>query len=150
MSKRNILLVEDREDDILLTLRAFRATGNNNNIIVARDGVEALDLLFGGSSFLTDAEKLPSLILIDLKLPKVDGKEVLREIREKEKTRFLPVVILTSSKEEKDILECYELGANSYIRKPLDYKAFIDLLNQVENYWLYLNETPNEFFDKIL
>jgi len=141
--ERFILLVEDNPDDELLTLMAFRDNKIINEIVVARDGEEALDLLFVTGKFKDrEVKRLPQLILLDLKLPKVDGLEVLQKIRSTEETRFLPVVILTSSREEKDIIKSYQLGANSYIRKPVDFEQFSQAIKQLGNYWLVLNELP--------
>ncbi|MEQ8188540.1 MAG: response regulator [Candidatus Eremiobacterota bacterium] len=139
MSKKIILLVEDNPDDELLTLRALKKNNIMNDIVVCRNGVEAIDYLFGEND---DAPVLPQLILLDLKLPKIDGLEVLRKIRSTEKTRFLPVVVLTSSKEEMDIVESYKLGANSYIQKPVDFSQFIEAVKQLELYWLVMNVSP--------
>jgi CheY-like chemotaxis protein len=133
---KTILLVEDNSDDEQLTLRAMRQSEVPNIIRVARDGAEALDQLFGPT-----AARLPDLILLDLKLPKVNGLEVLKRLRTEEKTKSLPVVVLTSSDEERDILESYNLGANSYIRKPVDFDEFIDAVRQLGVYWLTLNRT---------
>jgi two-component system response regulator len=133
---KTILLVEDNSDDEQLTLRAMRQSEVPNIIRVARDGAEALDHLFGPSS-----TRLPDLILLDLKLPKVSGLEVLQKIRSDAKTRSLPVVVLTSSDEERDIVESYNIGANSYIRKPVDFDEFIDAVRQLGVYWLTLNKT---------
>ncbi len=132
-----ILLVEDNPDDVELTLRAFRKNNLANRIDVALDGAEALEYLFG-----SEAPCPPQLILLDLKLPKIDGLEVLRRIRADDRTRLLPVVILTSSREEKDIVEGYNLGANSYIRKPVSFEEFSDAIRQLGLYWLVLNEPP--------
>ncbi len=141
--ERNILLVEDNPDDELLTLMAFRDNKILNEIVVARDGEEALDLLFVTGKFKDrEIKRLPQLILLDLKLPKVDGLEVLQKIRSTEETRFLPVVILTSSREETDIIKSYQLGANSYIRKPVDFEQFSQAIKQLGIYWLVLNELP--------
>lgn len=138
-----VLLVEDNPDDEALTLRAFRKSNLTNEIIVARDGVEALDYLFGTGMYAgRDSNDLPQLILLDLKLPKVDGLEVLERIRTSEKTRMLPVVILTSSKEQEDLITSYSLGANSYIRKPVDFNQFIQAVQQLGLYWLVLNQYP--------
>jgi two-component system response regulator len=138
-----ILLVEDNQDDEVLTLRALRAHNIANVIDVARDGAEALDyLLVRGKYQADDAETLPQLILLDLKLPKVDGLEVLKEIRNNDRTRLLPVVVLTSSKEDQDIVNSYSLGANSYIRKPVDFDQFVEAVRQLGLYWLVLNEGP--------
>ncbi len=141
MEKQNILLlVEDNPNDEALTLRALKKSKVVNKIVVARDGEEALDVLFGGEN--GEDRILPILTLLDLKLPKVDGVEVLRQIREHESTRLLPVVVLTSSDEENDIVRCYELGANSYIRKPVDFTRFAEAVDQLGLYWLVLNEPP--------
>jgi len=138
-----ILLVEDNPDDVKLTLRAFKQSNVLNPIIVARDGVEALDYLFGtGSHAGRDATELPAVMLLDLKLPKLDGIEILRRVRADERTRLLPVVVLTSSKEEHDIFQSYDLHANSYIRKPVDFDQFLDAVKQIGIYWLLLNEPP--------
>jgi len=134
---KTILLVEDNADDEQLTLRAMRQSEVPNMIRVARDGAEALDQLFGPSA----GNRLPDLILLDLKLPKVSGLEVLQKVRSEEKTRGLPIVILTSSDEEKDIVESYNFGANSYIRKPVDFDEFIDAVRQLGLYWLTMNRT---------
>ena len=138
-----ILLVEDNPDDEALTLRAFRKNKIGNEIIVVHDGEEALDFLFRRGAFSTrDPDKVPQIILLDLKLPKIDGLEVLRQIRADPRTRLLPVVILTSSKEEQDLIEGYGQGANSYVRKPVDFNQFLDAVKQLGLYWLVLNEPP--------
>jgi two-component system response regulator len=138
---RPILLVEDNPDDEALTLRAFSKNRIPNQVIVARDGVEALDFLFGsGTHAGRDLSVMPAVVLLDLKLPRIDGLEVLRRIRADERTRLLPVVILTTSKEQRDIYEAYSLGANSYIRKPVDFEKFIYAVGQMGLYWLQLNE----------
>lgn len=143
MTNRHILLVEDNPDDEVLTLRALRKHNIASEITVARDGVEALDFLLGtGTHKGLDPGSMPSLVLLDLKLPKVDGLEVLRRIREDERTRLLPVVIFTSSNEEQDILECHTLGANSYIRKPVDFNQLSEALRLIGTYWLTMNLTP--------
>jgi len=140
-----ILLVEDNPDDELLTLMAFKDNKITNEVIVARDGEEALDYLFGTGKYQTrDLDILPQVVLLDLKLPKVDGLEVLKTIRSNPSTKLLPVVILTSSKEEVDILKSYELGANSYIRKPVDFEQFSEAIKQLGLYWLVLNESISE------
>lgn len=134
-----IMLVEDNPDDVVLTLRAVKKNRLAHEVVVANDGVEALDYLLGPGH---ETRELPSLILLDLKLPKVDGLEVLRRVRAEERTRLLPVVVLTSSKEEQDMIASYSLGANSYIRKPVDFDAFIEAVRQLGLYWLQINETP--------
>jgi two-component system response regulator len=143
MNNRTILLVEDNSSDVLLTKRALEKVHVDNKLIVAEDGQEALDYLFGKKEYVgRDIAELPTLILLDLKLPKVDGLEVLRSIRMNEKTRTLPVVILTSSKEEKDVSASYELGANSYIQKPVNSAKFTEVMQTLCLYWLVLNEPP--------
>ena len=138
---RPILLVEDNPDDEALTLRAFAKNKIANPVVVARDGVEALDYLFGtGIHAGRDVAAKPSVVLLDLKLPRIDGLDVLRRIRADDQTRLLPVVILTTSKEQRDIFEAYSLGANSYIRKPVDFEKFIHAVGQLALYWLSLNE----------
>jgi len=139
-----ILLVEDNRDDEELTLIAFRKNHLANEIVVARDGAEALDYLFGTGTYAgRDLSVMPTVILLDLKLPKVDGLEVLRRLRENERTKRIPVVVLTSSKEQQDIVDSYNLGANSYIRKPVDFTTFMEAARQLDLYWLVLNEaTP--------
>jgi two-component system response regulator len=142
---RSILLVEDNPDDELLTLMAFRENNILNNIVIAKDGEEALDYLFGKGMYSDrDVNILPQLILLDLKLPKVDGLEVLQQIRSTAGTMYLPVVVLTSSREEMDIIKSYQLGANSYIRKPVDFEQFSDAIKQLGLYWLVLNELPTK------
>ncbi|MCE9534277.1 MAG: response regulator [Planctomycetes bacterium] len=138
-----ILLVEDNPDDVALTLRAFKKNHILNEIVVARDGVEALDYLFGtGEHAKRDTSHLPAVMLLDLKLPRVDGHEVLRRVRGDPRTKLLQVVVLTSSKEDQDVIQSYHLGANSYIRKPVDFDQFIVAIGQLGLYWLLLNETP--------
>ena len=139
-----ILLVEDNADDEALTLRALRKHNVSNEIVVARDGVEALDFLFGtGAHAGRDPGVLPELVLLDLKLPKIDGLEVLKRMRADPRTHLLPVVILTSSKEQQDIVNGYSLGANSYVRKPVDFEEFVEGVKQLGLYWLVLNERPS-------
>jgi two-component system response regulator len=140
---KTILLVEDNPDDEALTLRALARNGLRHQVHVARDGVEALDYLLGhGGSDGLHPHQMPAVTLLDLKLPRVDGLEVLRRVRENERTRFLPIVILTSSKEDQDLIHGYGLGANSYIRKPVDFTQFMEAVRQVGAYWLLLNEDP--------
>ena len=140
---RVILLVEDNPDDVALTLRAFRKNRILNSVVVARDGVEALDYLLGtGPHAGRDVKALPAVVLLDLKLPRVDGLEVLRRVRGDPVTRLLRVVVLTSSAEEQDIVDSYRLGANSYIRKPVDFDNFLTAVGQLGLYWLLLNEAP--------
>lgn len=140
-NERPILLVEDNPDDEALTLRAFGKNKIPNPVVVARDGVEALDYLFGtGAHAGRDLSVMPAVVLLDLKLPRIDGLEVLRRIRAGEHTALLPVVVLTTSKEQQDISEAYHLGANSYIRKPVDFERFIQAVGQLGVYWLSLNE----------
>ncbi|HOD13333.1 MAG TPA: response regulator [Spirochaetota bacterium] len=131
-----ILLVEDNPDDVELTIRAFSKSNIANEIIVARDGEQALELLLG------DKPVTPAVVLLDLKLPKIDGLEVLRRIRDSKETELLPVVILTSSREENDLVNGYRCGANSYIRKPVDFERFIEAVKTLGVYWLILNEPP--------
>lgn len=141
MNERLILLVEDNPDDEALTLRALKKNNIGNQIVVARDGAEALDFLFGTGIFADrDVGVQPELILLDLKLPKVDGFEVLKKLRDDDRTKLLPVVILTSSKEQQDVANGYDLGANSYVRKPVDFQHFVDAVRQLGLYWLVLNE----------
>lgn len=143
MNKKTILLVEDNPDDIALTLRALKKNHISNEVAVAHDGIEALDYLFGtGQHAGRDVTRVPALILLDLKLPKVDGLDVLRRLRADARTKLLPVVILTSSREEQDLASGYALGANSYIRKPVDFDKFTEAIRQLGLYWLVLNEAP--------
>jgi len=141
MRNKVILLVEDNPDDIDLTLRAFEKSKLLNEVVVVQDGQEALDFLFRKGKYAAE-NVVPSVVLLDLKLPNVDGLEVLRRIRENERTRLYPVVILTSSREEQDLLRGYSLGANSFIRKPVDFDKFIQAVHQLGLYWLLLNEPP--------
>jgi two-component system response regulator len=143
MAEKPILLVEDNPDDEALTLRAFRKNNIKNDVVVARDGAEALDYLFGtGAHANRDPAVAPQVVLLDLKLPKIDGMEVLRRIRADERTHLLPVVILTSSKEEQDLINGYRLGCNSYVRKPVNFDNFLEAARQLGLYWLLLNEPP--------
>ena len=143
MEEKLILLVEDNPDDQALTLRALKKNNIKNRVVIRQDGVEALDFLFcQGADAGRDPGDMPQVILLDLKLPKIDGLEVLRRIRADERTRLLPVVILTSSKEEQDMIKGYGYGANSYVRKPIDFNQFVEAVNQLGLYWLVLNEPP--------
>ena len=138
-----ILLVEDNPDDVKLTLRAFKQHNLGNPIIIARDGAEALDYMFGTGAYAgRDVSDHPAVVFLDLNLPKFDGLEVLRQIRADRRTALQPVVILTSSKEEHDMVSGYQLGANSYVRKPVDFDQFIEAARQLGLYWLLLNEMP--------
>jgi two-component system response regulator len=140
---RPILLVEDNADDEALTLRALHKNNIQNTIVVARDGVEALDYLFGNGMYAgRDTSVQPQLILLDLKLPRADGLEVLRRMRSDERSKLLPVVVLTSSKEDEDIIRSYELGANSYVRKPVNFTDFIEAVKALGLFWLLINELP--------
>lgn len=141
MEHRMILLVEDNPRDEALTLRALKKNNIVNEIVVAHDGVEALDYIFGTGTYAgRDMNVIPQMILLDLKLPKVDGLQVLQAIRSDERTKRLPVVIFTSSSEEEDMMKSYDLGANSYVRKPVDFEHFIEATRQLGLYWLVLNE----------
>ncbi len=143
MDKEIILLVEDNPDDVLLTKRAFKKSNILNELVVARDGVEALDYLFGTGAYEgRDLSIMPVLILLDLRLPKLDGIDVLRRIRTDERTKLIPVVVLTTSKEQKDLIESYSLGANSYIPKPVDFDQFVQAVRQLGLYWVLLNVPP--------
>lgn len=145
MSEKTILLVEDNPDDVALTLHAFASNRIANPVVTARDGVEALDYLFAtGPHAGRDPQALPALVLLDLKLPRIDGLEVLRRVRGDPRTRLLPVVILTSSNEDRDRIEGYSLGANSYVRKPVDFDEFVRAAGQLGLYWLMLNSPPVE------
>jgi len=143
MDNKSILLVEDNPDDEALTLRALKKNNIRNEVVVARDGAEALDYLFGTGPYAgRDMSVMPTVTLLDIKLPKIDGLEVLRRMRADERTKLLPVVILTSSKEEQDLTDGYKLGASSYIRKPVDFSQFTEAVRELGLYWLVLNETP--------
>jgi two-component system response regulator len=143
MTTGPILLVEDNEDDELLTCRALKNNRVANQVVVARDGVEALDFLFGtGVHAGRDISVLPQLVLLDLNLPRIGGLEVLKRIREDERTRLLSVVVLTSSKEDEDVVRSYALGANAYVRKPVGFEAFSEAVRTLGLFWLLLNETP--------
>ena len=140
MNDRTILLVEDNPKDEALTLRALKKHNIGNDVVVARDGAEAIERLFGQAG--SGRPPLPQLVLLDLKLPKIDGLDVLRRIRSEERTKLLPIVILTSSVEDRDLLEGYRLGANSYVRKPVDFVEFAEAVRQLGLYWLILNRPP--------
>ena len=143
MKEKHILLVEDDPDDVKLTLKALEKSRVANRVEVVWDGIEALDYLFGTGKFAgRDMAMRPQLILLDLKMPKMDGLEVLRRIRSDERTKLLPVVILTTSTEDRDRIESYKLGANSYIRKPVDFHQFADAVEHLGLYWLVLNQAP--------
>lgn len=143
MDEKMILLVEDNPDDEALTLRALKKHNIENKVIVVRDGAEALDFLFCTGVYADrDANDMPQVTLLDLKLPKIDGLEVLLRLRADKRTRLLPVVILTSSNEEQDLIEGYRNGANSYVRKPVDFTQFLDAVREVGLYWLVLNHAP--------
>jgi CheY-like chemotaxis protein len=143
INNKKILLVEDNPDDIELTLRAFRKNNIMNEIIIKRDGAEALDFFFGkDGAAVNNHNDLPILTMLDLKLPKIDGLDVLKKIRSDKRTKLIPVVILTSSNEQSDLLSGYELGCNSYIRKPVDFNQFTDTVKQLGFYWLLINESP--------
>ncbi len=140
-----ILLVEDHPDDEELTMRALAKNNIKNEVVVVRDGVQALEYLFGTGAYAgRDMSMMPQIILLDLKLPKIDGLEVLRRLRADDRTKFLPVVVLTSSKEEHDAVKSYQLGANSYVRKPVDFQEFTKAVQQLGLYWLILNESAAE------
>ena len=142
MDGKIILLVEDNANDVLLTERALKKSHILNQLVVATDGEEALDYLFGtGKGAERDMNMMPEVILLDINLPKIDGLEVLRRMRADNRTKLIPVVILTSSKEQKDLIDGYALGANSYIRKPVNFKQFVEAISQLGLYWLVLNQT---------
>mgnify|MGYP001608646021 CR=1 FL=1 len=143
MKNKHILLVEDNPDDVQLTLRALKKSNIANEVVVVEDGIEALDYLFGTGKFAgRDLSIMPQVILLDLKMPKMDGLEVLNRIRADERTKLLPVVILTTSSEDSDRINGYKLGANSYIRKPVDFNQFVEAVKNLGLYWLVLNEAP--------
>ena len=143
MDNKMILLVEDNRDDEALTLRAFKKSPIENTVVVVRDGAEALDFLFCRGIYADrDPDEMPHIILLDLNLPKVDGLEVLRQVRAEKRTRLLPIVILTSSNEERDLIEGYGLGANSYVRKPVDFDRFVEAAQNLGVYWLVSNRAP--------
>lgn len=147
MDSKAILLVEDNQADEDLAILALKKNKFRNDVVVARDGAEALDYLFGTGSYASqEAPRLPAMILLDLKLPKISGLEVLKRVRSDERTKLVPIVILTSSKEEVDLITGYSLGANSYIRKPVDFKEFNEVIRQMGSYWLSINEPPPEAF----
>lgn len=143
MNEKIILLVEDNPDDVALTIRAFKKNNILNEVVVANDGVEAIDYLFGTGKYAgRDISVLPTVVLLDLNLPRIGGMEVLRRMRSDDRTKLVPVVILTSSKEEQDVINGYKLGCNSYIRKPVDFNQFMDAVKQLGIYWLLINEPP--------
>jgi two-component system response regulator len=143
VNNKIILLVEDNPDDVELTLRAFKKNNISNNIIVAKDGVEALDYLFGKGIYAgRDVKDMPIVTLLDLKLPKIDGMEVLKTIRQNDLTKLLPVIILTSSAQEIDLVNGYKMGANSYVRKPVDFNKFVEAIKSLGLFWLVWNEPP--------
>ncbi|HBG93655.1 MAG TPA: two-component system response regulator [Nitrospiraceae bacterium] len=143
MKNKKILLVEDNSDDVKLTLRALKKNRIMNEVIIAQDGVEALDYLLGRGKFAgRDTSRTPQVILLDLKMPRMDGLELLHHIRANDMTRLLPVVVLTTSSEDRDKIESYKLGANSYIRKPVDFHQFAEAVRALDLYWVVLNEPP--------
>ena len=142
VEKKTVLLVEDNSDDVILTIRAFKKSGFPHEIVVARDGMEALEYLFGKSASSPIGHGLPTLVLLDLQLPRAGGLEVLQRIRASKRTHLLPVVILTTSTEDRDLTEGYALGANSYLRKPVDFTEFLEVVRRIEEYWLRLNQQP--------
>lgn len=143
MHKKIILLVEDNPDDEVLTLHALKMNGISNEVVVVRDGAQALDYMFGRGEYAgRDVSQLPAVILLDLNMPKVGGLEVLRTLRADPRTKPAPVVVLTTSREEQDLINSYELGANSYVRKPIDFEQFIEAVRHLGMYWLLLNELP--------
>ena len=144
LRKKCVLLVEDNPDDARLALAALRGNRIVNEVVVARDGEEARDYIFGMGNYEgRDVADCPQLVVLDLKLPKIDGLDVLRRMRADDRTRFVPVVVLTSSAEEEDVIRSYRLGSNSYIRKPIDFEEFLKAVQQLTVYWLVLNEPPH-------
>jgi two-component system response regulator len=149
-SERVIVLVEDNANDEELMLRAFRKSGISNRVVILRDGAEALDYFFSRGAHANRAQSdIVQVVLLDLKLPKINGMEVLRQLREDERTQLLPIVILTSSAEAQDIVRCYSLGANSYVRKPVDFTQFVDAVRQLGQYWLMINQAAPSLIDEI-
>ena len=144
MEKKKILLIEDSKDDIILIKRAFLKTklSDKYELIIAEDGIQALSYLYDNDTLISQKDKLPMILLLDLNLPKINGFEVLQRIRNNKKTKLIPVIIFTSSKEEQDIIKSYTLGANSYIRKPIDSEKFASVLQQIVTYWGDINEMP--------
>ncbi|MBC8095222.1 MAG: response regulator [Akkermansiaceae bacterium] len=144
LTRKTILLVEDNRDDEALTLRALRKSNIMNEVVVARDGEQARDYLFGSGNFSNsgECEFLPAVVLLDLKLPRIGGIDVLREIRSNPRTQRLPVVVLTSSQEERDLVDACDLGANSYLHKPIDFEKFLEAVGQIGMYWVLFNENP--------
>jgi two-component system response regulator len=143
MQSKIILLVEDNPDDVALTLRALKKSKIMNEVVVAQDGIEAIDYLYGTGKYAgRDTNVKPQVVLLDLKMPRMDGLEVLQRIRKDDLTKLLPVVVLTTSSEDRDRVESYKVGANSYIRKPVDFNQFAEAVNQLGLYWLVLNEAP--------
>ena len=144
MNEKTILLVEDNDDDVALTLRAFKKNKMKDKIVITGDGVEALDYIFCNGKFKgRNPTDLPAMVLLDLNLPKLDGFEVLKEIRKNENTKFLPVIILTSSNEERDMIYGYLVGANSFIQKPVDFEKFSEAIKTITLFWTHINKTPN-------
>ncbi len=144
MEEKRILLIEDNPDDVELTLRAFKKSNVVNQVDVVRDGAEALDYLFRQGAYADHHNKTPALVLLDLKLPKIDGLQVLQRLREDERTQYIPVIILTSSKEDIDIIRSYESGCNAFVRKPVDFAEFMKAVNYLGLFWLLLNRPPPE------
>jgi two-component system response regulator len=145
MREKEILLVEDNTADVLLTLRAMKKAKITNQVVVANDGVEALDYLYGKGKYAErNGFSVPVIVLLDLKMPRMDGFEVLKQIRDNPSTRRLPVIMLTSSSEESDINKCYEIGANSYVRKPIEFERFAEVVKHLVDYWLNVNEEPTD------